>query len=82
MTDKRAIGALASRGDAMSLDERQQLRDELRKTIRETLRVYGLEGPALEARSESLARQIEHLLERGSSVDDLEHMAREGMIQP
>jgi len=80
--DKRAIDALVSRGDAMSDDERQQLRVLLRETVSRTLDTYGLEGQALELRSESLSRQVEQLLLGGGTVDEVEGMAREGMIRP
>ena len=68
---------------ALSAEELQQLRDRLRESIAGTLREFGLEGAALSQRTLSLSSQIEELLlEQAKTVDDLERMVREGMIQP
>lgn len=81
--EKREIAALASRGDALNDEELQQLRDRLQQSIAATLREFGLEGEALSQRTLSLSAQIEVLLlKRAKTVDDLDSMAREGMIQP
>lgn len=80
---KREISALVSRGDALSDEELQQLRARLQKSIGETLRDFGLDGDALSQRTQSLSSQIEVLLlEQGKTVEDLDRMVGEGMIQP
>ncbi len=80
---KREISALVSRGDTLSDEELQQLRARLQKSIGETLRDFGLDGDALSQRTQSLSSQIEVLLlEQGKTVEDLDRMVGEGMIQP
>jgi hypothetical protein len=81
--DEREIVSLASRGDAISTDELERLRELLNKSIERTLSDFGLEGPELVLRSESLSSQVESLLiEQGKTVEEIDAMVGEGMIQP
>ena len=81
--DEREIVSLASRGDAISTDELERLRELLNKSIERTLSDLGLEGPELVLRSESLSSQVESLLiEQGKTVEEIDAMVGEGMIQP
>ena len=84
--DKREIAelaVLASRGDDPGELELQRLRERLGESVGRTLREFGLEGPTLALRTESLASQIEVLLmEQRKTVDEVEEMVRQGIIQP
>jgi hypothetical protein len=81
--DKREIATLANRGDAISDEELARLRSLLNKSIERTLSDHGIEGPDLVLRSESLASQVEALLVRdGKTIDEIDDMVSEGMIQP
>ena len=67
----------------MSLNLNRRLHELLEKSIQRTLTDHGLEGTDLVVRTESLTAQVEQLMvEGGKTVEEIDEMVEQGMIQP